>query len=215
MRIEFDETELERLPTTVREKITTNTVENDDGESVTTHVFEGEPSEIIEDVKGLKSALEKEKENRRKLSKQVEQNGDALRRLADANMKVVIAESGGNVYALPENIKARMRWSDELGQYVVPAEDGEPLKNDDGSLKGVADIVAEMRADDRYAGLFRATLQSGSGSDPQNSGDGRSKPSSNTPADGLPPLSRSSATMSREEKVAIAKAGESFERWPM
>jgi len=205
MRIQFKESELEHLPESLVEQL------DDD------HVFDGDPTGIVEDVAGLKSALEREKENRRNLAKQIEEKSATSRKIADADIVTNIANLGGNVKMLPASVRERLTWSDEHGQYIVPAEDGQPIRKDDGSLKNFVDVIKELKADEHFAGAFAASPQSGGGSDPgagTKPGDAGRALNQDTP-DGLPPKTASRRTMTREQKVAIINAGHDLEEWPL
>ena len=66
--------------------------------------------------------------------------------------------------ALP-HVKSRVQMKDREGQRVavVVNPDGSPAVNDDGSFKGVAQLVEEMASSDTYAALKRSTAATGGG----------------------------------------------------
>lgn len=211
MKMIITEQELEAMPDAVRQ----NVDEDDDGN----YVFEGEATGIVEDVSGLKSALEKERDGRKeaedKLRSTADQSTASKKELADANMKVAIAEADGNVHVMPSVIREAMVWDDDLGEYIVPAEDGQPLRKDDSTLKSVSDVVADMKKNSKYGSLFKGTSHSGGGSPPGIGGGAGKALAANQDNDGLPPLTTSRRSMTREQKVAIINAGEDLDRWPL
>jgi hypothetical protein len=220
MKIEFNDEEVAALPGEVREKVTEN-------------VFEGSPLDFIPDVNGLKSALEVTRAGKKTAEGLVKtiadkfgakksdvlhavddfiskngKKGEVMKQLADERMRTVIAQAGGNIHTLPENVKARMQWSEELGQYFVPGEDGEPLKTDDGSLKGVPDVVADMKADQNFGNMFASRTHSGTGSPPQKGGDGPNHLQSDGRIDSdAPPKSMRISDMNSQQRRLAATEG--------
>ena len=184
MKIEFNDEEVAALPDEVREKIKDN-------------IFEGAPLDFIPDVTGLKSSLEKTRTEKKKAEGLVKtiadkfgtkkstvlevidefisrtgKKGEALKMVADEKIRTTIAEFRGSPDLLAANVEKRVEWNEEAGQYIVPGEDGEPLKTDDGALKGVRDVVMEMKETDAFKGAFAASDASGTGSPPQKAADG-------------------------------------------
>lgn len=228
MKIEFNDEEVAALPDEVREKIKDN-------------VFEGAPLDFIPDVSGLRrslAAIREEKKVAEGLVKTVAEKfgakksnileavddfiskngkkGEVLRQLADERMRTSIAQAGGNIDTLPANVRERVKWSEELGRYIVPGEDGEPLKTDDGTLKGVPDVIADMKADTAFGNLFRRTgKHSGTGSPPQKGGDGPSGLSDNGRSDSdAPPKSMRVSDMNSQQRRLAATEGGGLQEYP-
>ena len=228
MKIEFNDEEVAALPDEVREKVKDN-------------FFEGDPLEFIPDVNGLKRSLAVTRDERKtaqglvktiaekfgaKKSNILEavddfiskngKKGEVLRQLADERMRTSIAQAGGNIDTLPANVRERVEWSEELGRYIVPGEDGEPLKTDDGSLKGVPDVVADMKADTTFGNLFRRSgKHSGTGSPPQKGGDGPSHLSDDgRSGSDAPPKSMRVSDMNSQQRMLAATEGGGLEEYP-
>jgi len=228
MKIEFNDEEVAALPEEVREKIKDN-------------VFEGAPLDFIPDVSGLKRSLAATREEKRisdglvktvaekfgaKKSNILEavdefiskngKKGEVLRQLADERMRTSIAQAGGNIDTLPANVRERVTWSEELGQYIVPGEDGEPLKTDDGLLKGVPDVIADMKADTTFGNMFRRdNKHSGTGSPPQKGGDGPSSLTDDGRSDSdAPPKSMRISDMNSQQRRLAATEGGGLQEYP-
>jgi hypothetical protein len=227
MKIEFNDEEVAALPGEVREKVTDN-------------VFEGSPLDFIPDVNGLKSALEvtrADKKTAEGLVKTIAEKfgakksdvlhavdefiakngkkGEVIKQLADERMRTAIAQAGGNVDLLPANVRERVEWREELGQYIVPSEDGEPLKTDDGSLKGIPDVIADMKADKAFGNMFVSRTHSGTGSPPQHAGDGPSSLISDGRSDSnAPPKSVRVSDMTAQQRRLAATEGGGLEEYP-
>jgi len=140
--------------------------------------------------------------------------GEVLKQLADERMRTAIAQSGGNVDLLPANVRERVEWREELGQYIVPGEDGEPLKTDEGSLKGVSDVVADMKADKTFGNMFVSRTHSGTGSVPQKAADGPSSLSSDGRSDSdAPPKSMRISEMNPQRRRLAATEGGGLEEY--
>ena len=98
------------------------------------------------------------------------------RHLVDAAATTAINEADGNVKLLIPHVKARVKLTEVDGQYrpSVVGEDGSPRVNGEGNPLSIKDLVSEMRSDEVYAGAFKGTGQSGSGSEPTQGGEGSS-----------------------------------------
>jgi len=226
MKIEFNENEVESLPEEVRQKLENN-------------IFEGAPLDFIPDVDGLKRSLavtREEKKIAQGLVKTIAERfdakkndvlaavddfisrngkkGEVIRQLADERMRTAVAQADGNVDLLPANVRERVQWNEDLGQYVVPGEDGEPLQTDDGSLKGVADVIADMKADKRFGNMFASRTHSGTGSPPQKAGDGPSHTSDEQAPNDAPPYNTPVHTMNSRQRMLASTEGGGLERYP-
>jgi hypothetical protein len=226
MKIEFTDEEVTALPDEVREKVKDN-------------IFEGAPLDFIPDVDGLKRSLavtREEKKIAQGLVKTIAERfgakksdvlaavdefiskngkkGEVIRQLADEQMRTAIAQADGNVDLLPANVRERVRWSEDLGQYIVPGEDGEPLKTDDGSLKGFTHVIEDMKADQRFGNMFAARLHSGTGSPPQKAGDGPSHTSDEQAPNDAPPYNTPVHTMNSRQRMLASTEGGGLERYP-
>lgn len=226
MKATFTDEEVAAFPDEVREKITDN-------------IFEGDPLEFIPDVNGLKRSLavtREEKKTAQGLVKIIAERfgvkknnvltavdefiskngkkGEVIRQLADERMRTAIAQADGNVDLLPANVRERVQWSEDLGQYIVPGEDGEPLKTDDGSLKGVTHVIADMKADERFGNMFASRTHSGTGSPPQKAGDGPSHTSDEQAPNDAPPYNTPVHTMNSRQRMLASTEGGGLERYP-
>jgi len=225
MKIEFTDEEVTALPDEVREKVKDN-------------IFEGAPLDFIPDVSGLKRSLavtREEKKTAQGLVKTIAERfgakkidvleavdefiskngkkGEVIRQLADERMRTAIAQADGNVDLLPANVRERVRWSEDLGQYIVPGEDGEPLKTDGGSLKGVTHVIEDMKADQTFGSMFASRLHSGSGSPPQKGGDGLPRTSDESDSN-APPYNTPVHTMNSRQRMLASTEGGGLDRYP-
>ena len=221
MKIQFNDEEVQGLPDEVREKIKGNT-------------FEGDPLEFLPDVNGLKRSLAVTREEKKiaqglvktiadrfgvkksevltTVDDYISKNGknrEALKLVADEKIRTTVAEFRGNPDVLAANVREKLQWNEELGQYIVPGEDGEPLKTDDGELKSVRDVVADMQASETFGKNFaRTSNQSGTGSPPQKAGDGPSGLSDDGRSDSdAPPKSMRISDMNSQQRRLAATEG--------
>ena len=227
MKATFTDEEVQGLPEEVRTKIKDNK-------------FDGPPGDFIPDVSGLKSGLEKERTEKRAAQKLVKaiadkfgakkstilkavddliastgQKGEALKMVATENIRTVIAQYRGNPHLLAANVEKRVEWNEEAGQYIVPGEDGEPLKTDDGALKGVRDVVMEMKETDAFKGAFAASDASGTGSPPQKGADGRTGlPNDGRSDSDAPPKSMRISDMNSQQRRLAATEGGGLQEYP-
>jgi len=91
----------------------------------------------------------------------------------DAAVTSEIAKAGGNVDLLRPHVKSRLRLDSDTLEMVVLDGDGKTPKVDgDGNPARLETLVGEMRKSDTFAGAFKATEQSGGGSEPGTGGSG-------------------------------------------
>lgn len=79
-----------------------------------------------------------------------------------------ITDAGGAVDLLKPMIESQCKVINEDGKYVVRVvgENGEPRPNGKGGYMGVADLVAELKLNDKYARAFDSETLSGGGTKP-------------------------------------------------
>jgi hypothetical protein len=91
----------------------------------------------------------------------------------DSKIVEAISKAGGNVALLKPHVRSRVLLNTEDFSTTVLDSDGKTPKVDgDGNPVKIDDLISEMRKSDTYAGAFKASKQSGSGSDPGKGGDG-------------------------------------------
>jgi hypothetical protein len=91
----------------------------------------------------------------------------------DSKVVEAISKAEGNVELLKPHVRSRLQLNPEDFTTVVLDSDGRTPKVDgDGNPVTIDTLISEMRKSDTYAGAFKATTQSGSGSDPAHGGDG-------------------------------------------
>lgn len=91
----------------------------------------------------------------------------------DSKVVEAISKAEGNVELLKPHVRSRLQLNTDDFTTVVLDSDGRTPKVDgDGNPVTIDTLISEMRKSDTYAGAFKATGQSGSGSDPTHGGDG-------------------------------------------
>ena len=111
--------------------------------------------------------LQKERDENARLTRQLE--------TVQVDSKVVsaISKAQGNVELLTPHVRSRLQLNTDDFTVTVLDSDGKTPKVDgDGNPVTIDALVSEMRKSDTYAGAFKASDQSGSGSDPGKAGDG-------------------------------------------
>ncbi len=89
----------------------------------------------------------------------------------DSKVVEAISKAGGNVELLKPHVRSRLQLNTEDFTTVVLDQDGSTPKVDaDGNPVTIDTLISEMRKSDTYAGAFKATDQSGSGSEPGQGG---------------------------------------------
>jgi hypothetical protein len=121
----------------------------------------------------------------------------------DSKVVEAISKAEGNVELLKPHVRSRLQLNTDDFTTVVLDSDGRTPKVDgDGNPVTIDTLIGEMRKSDTYAGAFKATAQSGSGSDPAHGGDGP------TGKDGGKPKITGDmrlSTMSDREKIDFQK----------
>lgn len=225
------------------------------------YVLAAEGMPDVEDTSGLKSALQKERENARKFAREKKALEDKIggvdleeynklkeeheqqetRKLEEAgefekikeqmraahakelankekeidrltgeirHQKVesaatqALADAGGNVELLKPHLLSRLKLNtDDFSVQVLEADGATPKVDGGGNPVNIDALVSEMRDSDTFASGFKATQQSGSGSEPTEGGGdilpGQGKPNGGTPPAGTKPRSQ----MTDREKI--------------
>ena len=215
MRIEFTESEVETLPDSLRERLEDN-------------VFEGSPEGIIEDVSGLKSALEKQTKLAKRtktLDKVIELTGseDVVTEIeklqaraskaselavSEARLRIHhdIATAGGDAALLIDKMVNSVSIDSESGEITVPGANGVPLEKDDGTKKTHIDLIAEWKADPAFDKVFVKTKKRGSGG-LSNEDEVTGQPTE------APPLTTRVSEMTTAQKIAGVREHGSLERY--
>ena len=137
------------------------------------------------------------KENAR-LTKQIE------KLQIDSKVTEAITKAGGNVALLKRIVRSRLQLNTEdFSTTVLDDDEKTPKVDGDGNPVSIDDLISEMRKSDTYAGAFKASKQSGSGSDPGKGGDGGTGGSGGKPIVNAGDLRRS--TMTDKQKVDFQK----------
>jgi hypothetical protein len=88
--------------------------------------------------------------------------------LVDAEATMAISANEGNPVLLLDQVKKRTKVVNENGKYQVRIVDneGDPRINGSGGYMSIKDFVSELKNKSEYAGAFRASGNTGSGSKP-------------------------------------------------
>lgn len=112
-----------------------------------------------------------------------------------------LSKAGGNVELLRPHVRKHLKLDNETLEMVVLDNDGSTPKVDgEGKPAKLESLISEMRKSDTFASAFKATEQSGGGSDP--GGDGGSGSTGN--AGGTPKLKTEGlkrSTMTDRQKI--------------
>lgn len=142
--------------------------------------------------------LQKERDENARLTRQLE----AVQ--VDSKVVEAISKAGGNVELLKPHVRSRLQLNTDDFTTTVLDDDGKTPKVDgDGNPVTIDTLISEMRKSDTYAGAFKASDQSGSGSDPGKAGDGPSGANGGMPKVNAGDLRR--GTMSDKEKNEYQK----------
>jgi len=114
--------------------------------------------------------------------------------LVDAKATAAIADAGGKPKVLLNVVKQFTKVDENFNVQIVDAK-GDPRVNGKGEPLTIADLVAEIKADEDYGANFKGSNQSGSGKQPDNAGGGN--PSN---------IKRRSDLKTRAERVAWVQA---------
>lgn len=121
----------------------------------------------------------------------------------DSKVVEAISKAGGNVELLKPHVRSRLQLNtDDFSTTILDSDGKTPKVDGDGNPVTIDTLISEMRKSDTYAGAFKASEQSGSGSEPQSGGDGPSSVNGGTPRVESKPRSQ----MSDREKVDFQKA---------
>lgn len=129
--------------------------------------------------------------------------GQLERVQVDSKVVEAISKAGGNVELLKPHVRQRVHLNTDDFTTTVLDDDGKTPKVDgDGNPVTMDALISEMRKSDTYAGAFKASDQSGSGSDPGKGGDGPTGANG-----GMPKISGDlrRSTMSEKDKVDFQK----------
>jgi hypothetical protein len=118
----------------------------------------------------------------------------------DAKVVEAISKAGGNVELLKPHVKSRLQLNtDDFTTTVLDFDGTTPKVDGDGNPVTIDTLISEMRKSDTYASAFKASDQSGSGSDPGKASDGPSGSNGGMPKLNAGDLRR--GTMSDKQKV--------------
>ncbi len=135
--------------------------------------------------------------------------GELERHLVDSQATAAINKLEGNVTLLLPHVKNLIRLvKGDDGQYRPQVVDhsGTPRVNGEGNPLSIEDLVREMREQDVFAGAFKGTNQSGSGTPPADGGEGGGGGGGGKPPNGKPPAEgKARSTMTPREKVEYIK----------
>lgn len=122
----------------------------------------------------------------------------------DSKVVEAISKAGGNVELLKPHVRQRLQLNtDDFTTTVLDSDGKTPKVDGDGNPVTMDALISEMRKSDTYAGAFKASDQSGSGSDPGKAGDGPSGANGGTPTVIAGDLRR--GTMSDADKNAFQR----------
>lgn len=129
--------------------------------------------------------------------------GELEREKIDSKVVEAISKAEGNVELLKPHVRSRLQLDTDTLDMVVLDSDGKTPKVDgDGNPVTIEALVGEMRDQPTFAGAFKATDQSGTGSDPQKGGDTKA----NGANGGTPPAGdQSRSKMTELQKVEFIK----------
>ena len=115
-----------------------------------------------------------------------------------------VARAGGNVELLRPHVRSHLKLDPDTLEMVVLDNDRQTPKVDgDGKPAKLESLISEMRKSDIFASAFKATEQSGGGSDP--GGDGGSGSTGKTGGTPLKKEGLKRSTMSDREKIDFQK----------
>jgi hypothetical protein len=122
----------------------------------------------------------------------------------DSKVVEAISKAGGNVELLKPHVRSRLQLNtDDFTTTVLDSDGKTPKVDGDGNPVTIDTLISEMRKSDTYAGAFKASDQSGSGSDPGKAGDGPSGSNGGMPKINAGDLRR--GTMTDAQKNAFQK----------
>jgi hypothetical protein len=132
--------------------------------------------------------------------------GEIRHQKVESTATQALADAGGNVELLKPHLLSRLKLNTDDFSVLVLEDDGKTPKVDaSGNPVNIDALVSEMRDSDTFASGFKATSQSGSGSEPTEGGGdqppGQGKPNGGTPPVGTKPRSQ----MSDREKIDFQK----------
>lgn len=144
--------------------------------------------------------------------------GELERHLIDAKCVSAISAADGNVELLMPHVKKFVRLVEqENGEFAAEVIDAAGTKrvNGKGEPLSVDDLVSEMRAESKFAGVFKGTGSSGSDSQPGLGGEGN--PAANGGGNPtIPKEGKARSEMDPTQKVAYIKehGNEAFQKLP-
>lgn len=113
-------------------------------------------------------------ESENKLKAEIKRRDDKIEELTiEAAVVSEVSKAGGNVELLRPHVRSHLKLDPDTLDMVVLDNDRQTPKVDaDGNPAKLESLISEMRKSDTFASAFKATEQSGGGSDP--GGDGSS-----------------------------------------
>jgi hypothetical protein len=125
----------------------------------------------------------------------------------DSAATQALADAGGNVELLKPHLMNRVRLNtDDFSVQILEADGTTPKVDASGNPVTIDTLVREMRDSDVFASGFKATAQSGSGSEPTEGG-GDQMPGQGKPNGGTPPAGqfKPRSQMTDREKIDAQK----------
>lgn len=122
----------------------------------------------------------------------------------DSKVVEAISKAGGNVELLKPHVRGRLQLnSDDFSTTVLDSDGKTPKVDGDGNPVTIETLISEMRKSETYASAFKASEQSGSGSEPGKGGDGPTGSNGGMPKINAGDLRR--GTMTDAQKNAFQK----------
>ena len=121
----------------------------------------------------------------------------------DNRVVEAISKAGGNVDLLKPHVRSRLQLNtDDFTTTVLDSDGKTPKVDAEGKAVTIDALISEMRGQETYSGAFKATEQSGSGSEPGKGGDGPSGQGGGKPITGE---GKPRSQMTDREKVDFQK----------
>jgi hypothetical protein len=123
----------------------------------------------------------------------------------DSAVTSEVSKAGGNVELLKPHVKGQLKLDSDTLEMVVLDSDGKTPKVDaNGNPAKLDTLISEMRKSDTFASAFKATDQSGGGSEPNDGSNGSGSGTGGTPKLTTEGLKRS--TMTDRQKIDFQNA---------
>ena len=142
--------------------------------------------------------VQKERDNSARLMRQLESVQ------IDSKIVEALSKAGGNVELLKPHVRSRLLLNtDDFSTTVLDTDGKTPKVDGNGNPVTIDDLISEMRKSDIFSGGFKASEQSGSGSEP-----GKGESGSNGSNGGKPLMNGDLklSTMTDRQKIDYQKA---------